>query len=131
MPVGSLDEPDGGGFVGGGGLDGGGGVTASVIVIAAPALLPSEEAVIVAAPVLTVLTRPVASTRAFVMFELDHVTARPVRMLLFASRNVAEIRTVVPAAKLVDAGETDTEATGTTGAFDEVTVTVALALFHP
>jgi hypothetical protein len=48
------------------------------------------------------------------MFELDHVTRRPVRMLLPASRVVAEIRTVAPVTRLDDEGETDTDATGTT-----------------
>jgi hypothetical protein len=42
--------------------------------IAALPLFPSAVAVIVAAPLLTVLTSPLASTTALVMLELDHVT---------------------------------------------------------
>ncbi len=54
-------------------------------VIALVAVLPSLAAVIVALPAATPVTSPLELTVAFVMSELDHVTARPVSTLPLAS----------------------------------------------
>jgi hypothetical protein len=97
IPDGSFEDPDGGGLGAGGGSDDGGGVVAAALtVIDALPLLPSAEAVMTAAPVLTVLTRPFASTAAFAVLELDHVTARPVITLSAESSSVTEACVVCP-----------------------------------
>jgi hypothetical protein len=96
IPDGSFEEPDGGGLEGGGSDDGGGVLTAALTVMDALPLLPSADAVIVAEPVLTVPTRPLASTVAFAVLELDHVTARPVITLLDESSSVTEACVVCP-----------------------------------
>jgi hypothetical protein len=71
-------------------------------------------AVIVALPTATAVTTPeFALTEAIPVAELDHVTTRPVRTLLLASRVVAEREVVPPTNRLDDDGETDTLATGT------------------
>src|SRR5688572_28769674 len=90
MPVGSFPRQTGVP------LGGGGGVTGSEIVIEAPPLFPSEAAVMVTTPPLTVLTRPMALTVASAVLELDHEICRPVRTLLFASRKVAVSCSVSP-----------------------------------
>src|SRR3989441_339168 len=86
---------------------------AGVTVIAAVPLCPSEVAVIVAEPVATAVTRPLAPTVATVTFELAHATARPVNGLPLASLGVAASCTVRPTATLAVAGVTETDATGT------------------
>ena len=58
------------------------------VTLAVP-LFPSLVAVIVAEPVATPETTPLDDTVAIPVLELDHVTARPVSTLLFASRVVA------------------------------------------
>src|SRR5947209_2194288 len=63
----------------------GGGFT----VIAAVPLLPSLEAVIVAEPAATAVTRPLALTVATAVLPLVHVTARPLNGLPLASFGVA------------------------------------------
>jgi len=61
-----------------------------MVIVPVP-VLPSLVAVIVADPVVTAMTRPeLELTEAIPAFELDHVTTRPVRTLLLASRVVAE-----------------------------------------
>jgi hypothetical protein len=78
MPLGSLDEPGGGG--------GGGMLT---VIVEVPVFV-SLDAVIVALPALTAITRPDAETVLIAgLLELQ-VTRRPVSTLLFASRVVAE-----------------------------------------
>jgi hypothetical protein len=62
--------------------------TAVIVTLAVP-LFPSLVAVIVAEPAATPLTTPLDVTVATPVFELDQVTVRPVRTLLFASRAVA------------------------------------------
>jgi hypothetical protein len=61
----------------------------SVTVTVAVPLFPSLVAVIVAEPAATPVTTPLDETVAIPVLELDHVTARPVSTLLFASRAVA------------------------------------------
>ncbi len=80
MPAGSFPRQTGV-APGGGGAD---------TVIAELALWPSELAVMVAVPVPTAVTRPLALTVAWEVLELAHAICRPVRMLLLASRSVAE-----------------------------------------
>jgi hypothetical protein len=53
------------------------------------ALFPSLVAVIVAEPAATPVTRPVDDTVATETPDVDHVMARPVSTLPFASRSVA------------------------------------------
>jgi hypothetical protein len=92
--------------------------------MAAVPLFPSLVAVIVAEPAATPVTTPLDETVAIPVLELDHVTARPVRTLLFASRVVAVSCAVCPTVTLAVAGVTLTDATGTTE-----TATVAVPLF--
>src|SRR6266576_148212 len=96
----------------------------AVTVIAAVPLCPSLVAVIVAEPAAIPVTRPLGLTVAAAVLSLDHVTVRPDRVLPFASLGVALSCTVFPAATRAEAGETATEATGTT-----VTVIVAVPVF--
>src|SRR5439155_13297291 len=95
-----------------------------VPVIAAEPLFPSLAAVIVAAPALTPVTRPLADTVATAVLPLDQVTVRPVSGLPFASFGVAASCTVCPTDTLADVGLTATDATGTLD-----TVTAAVPLF--
>ena len=62
---------------------------ATVTVAEAVPVFPSLVAVIVAEPAATPVTTPLEDTVAMPVLELDHVTARPVSTLLFASRIVA------------------------------------------
>jgi hypothetical protein len=62
--------------------------TAEIVTLAVP-LFPSLVAVIVAEPAATPVTTPLDDTVAIPVLELDHVSARPVSTLLFASRAVA------------------------------------------
>ena len=73
-------------------------------MIADVPLTPSLVAVMVAAPALTPVTRPLAVTVATAVFELAHVTIRPVSAFPLASRGVAVSCTVCPAATLAVAG---------------------------
>jgi hypothetical protein len=59
------------------------------LTVAVPVFV-SLVAVIVALPTATTVTKPLALTEAIAGLELDHVTTRPVRTLLLASRVVAE-----------------------------------------
>src|SRR5207302_1115490 len=84
----------------------------AVTVIAELALWRSLVAVIVAEPTTRPVTSPLAVTVATAVFELPHVTVRPVSGLPFASLGVATSCTVWPTCTLALAGLTDTEATG-------------------
>jgi hypothetical protein len=87
---------------------------AGVTVIVAPPLCPSLEAVIIAVPVATAVTRPCASTVAIAVLPETQVTERPVSVFPFASRVVA-VACDVPTA-VIDVGTSDTltDATGAT-----------------
>ena len=76
--------------------------------------MPSLVAVMVAAPAVTPVTRPLVSTVATAVASLAQVTTRPVSGLPFASFAVAVSCPVCPAVRLAEAGLTATEATGTT-----------------
>src|SRR4051812_62472 len=65
---------------------GGGGATT---VSDAVPVTPSLVAVMVVVPAETLVTMPLASTRATAVLELDHAIDRPVRMLPLASFNAA------------------------------------------
>jgi hypothetical protein len=67
--------------------------TGVTVTLAVP-LFPSLVAVIVAEPAATPVTTPLEETVAIPVLELDHVTARPVSTLLFASYAVAVSCTV-------------------------------------
>jgi hypothetical protein len=97
--------------------------TAVTVTVDEP-LLPSLVAVIVADPAATPVTTPLKETVAMPVLELDHVTARPVNTLLFASRVVAVSCVVCPTVTLAVVGATLTDATGT-----GVTVTLDVPLF--
>src|SRR6266571_4926413 len=105
----------------------GAGAGGAVTVIAAVPLLPSLVAVIVAAPALTPVTRPLADTVATAVLPLDQLTVRPVSGLPFASFGVAESCCVCPTNRLADVGLTATDATGT---LDTVTAAVPLLPLH-
>src|SRR5437867_9867631 len=94
-----------------------------VTVIAAVLLLLSLVAVIVAEPAATLVTRPLGLTRATVVSPLPHVTVRPVNVPPAESFGVAVSCTVCPTRILAVAGETATDATGTS-----VTVSAAVLL---
>lgn len=90
----------------------GAGAGAGTVIVEVP-VWPSLLAVMVAVPAETAVTTPDVETLAIAL-ELElHVTTRPVRMLPFASRVVADNATVAPVWMVAEAGETDTEATGT------------------
>src|SRR5437879_6147143 len=96
----------------------------TMTVMAAVPLLPSLVGVIVAAPALTPVTRPVPLTVATPVLLLAHATTRPVSVVPAASFVTADSCCVPPTAMLADAGLTVTEATGTV-----VTVRVAVPLW--
>src|SRR5207247_9023966 len=96
-------------------------------VIAAVPLFPSLAAVIVAAPVLTPVTRPLADTVATPGLPLNQLTVRPLSRLPFASFGIAASCTVCPTDTLADAGLMLTDATGAGGG--AAPVTAALPLF--
>jgi len=73
---------------------------------------PSLEAVIVAAPAVTPVTRPALETVAIAALELVHDSARPLNTLPFASRVTAVSCEVAPINMLELDGETVTLATG-------------------
>src|SRR6266853_4354523 len=93
----------------------------AVTVIAAALLLPSLVAVMVAAPAATPVTRPLGFTRTSVVSPLAQVTVRPAKVPPAESFGVAVGCTGWPTRMLAVAGETTTEATGTS-----VTVTAAV-----
>src|SRR5437763_213903 len=94
-----------------------------VTVTVAEPLVPPLAAAIVADPAATPVTRPLELTVATELLLLDHVIARPVRMLPLASLRIAVAWSVAPTATLVEARLTVTDATGT-----RVTVMVAAPL---
>ncbi|OLC72098.1 MAG: hypothetical protein AUH78_16705 [Gemmatimonadetes bacterium 13_1_40CM_4_69_8] len=89
------------------------GTATGLTVIADPPLLPSDVAVIVAAPAATPVTSPLAFTVATAVLLLDQPIARPDSGLPLASLGVAASCTVWPACTVADAGVTPTDATGT------------------
>src|SRR5439155_377046 len=86
---------------------------ASVTVTVALPVLPSLVAVIVADPAVPPVTRPLVLTVATLGLLLVHVTGRPVSALPAESFGVAVSCAVCPTARPAVAGETATEATGT------------------
>src|SRR5437773_10959649 len=74
-------------------------------------LWPSLVAVIVAGPAAMPVTSPLPFTVATAVFELAHVTTRPVRAVPLASCGVAVSCTVCPTCRLAVAGLTATDAT--------------------
>jgi hypothetical protein len=86
---------------------------AETVTVAVPDM-PSQVAVIVAdAPLVTPTTTPVDDTVMPAGLLDTHVTARPARALLFASRGVAVNGDGTPTETVAFPGNTDTEATGT------------------
>ena len=98
----------------------------AVTVTADVPVCPSLNAVMVAEPALTAVTRPLELTDATPVLELVQVTVRPVRTLPFASRVTADSCIVPPIVRLGAVGETETVATGT-GAGGGGAVTVSAA----
>src|SRR5438876_8072581 len=84
----------------------------SVTVMDDVPLLPSLVAVIVAAPRVTAVTRPLPFTVATEVLLLDQETARPERTVPFTSLGVALSCTVRPVWTVAMAGATSTDATG-------------------
>jgi hypothetical protein len=97
---------------------------AGVTVMEEVPVFPSLVAVTVVEPTAWGVTSPFTSTVATTPSPDDHVTARPISGLLFASLVSAESCRVKPIAMLAAPGVTATVATGT-----GVTVSVALPLF--
>ena len=85
----------------------------ALTVITDVPLLPSLNAVIVALPAETAVTRPDPDTVAIAVLVELHVTTRPVSTTLFASRVTAESCDVDPTVIDVLDGLTETVATGT------------------
>src|SRR5258705_11059184 len=75
-------------------------------------VLPSQVAVMVAAPTATPLTSPLPFTVAAAVLSLDQVTTRPATGSPPPSSGVAVRPTEPPTATLAKAGPTGTEATG-------------------
>src|SRR5256885_16914276 len=86
-----------------------------VTVIEDVPLFPSLVAVIVAAPGVTAVTRPLPFTVATEVLLLDQETVRPESAAPFASCGVAASWTVSPVWTVAVAGVTSTEATGALG----------------
>ena len=82
-------------------------------VIVAPPVMPSLVARMIALPSDTAVTTPVVETVATAVFELAHVTARPVNTPPFASRAVADACVVRPTITVGEARLTVTVAIGT------------------
>jgi hypothetical protein len=99
--------------------------TGAFTVIAAAPLTPSLVAVIVAVPVETPDTIPLASTFAMETLDDVHVTVRPLIVAPEASLGVAVSVFVSPIASVADAGDTSTDFTtagcGVGGGFVEGT----------
>src|SRR5205809_746366 len=85
--------------------------TGGTVILAVP-LCPSLVAVIVAPPVATAVTSPLAFTPTTDVLLLDQLTTRPVSGLPFASFGVAVSWTVPPGCRPTAAGVTATDATG-------------------
>jgi hypothetical protein len=83
-------------------------------------LFPSLVAVMVTDPAPSALTRPDDDTVARLVFELDHVTVRPLSAAPFASCGVAVSCNVWPTVTVPVPGVTLTEVTGTTTAVTEM-----------
>jgi len=94
----------------------------ALTVIADCAVLPSLAAVICADPAAIAVARPSAETVAIPLLLELHVVVRPVSVLLFASRVVADNWTVPPIANVEVAGETNIDATGIGGGTSTVNV---------
>ena len=94
---------------------------ASVTTTVAVPVLVSLVAVMVADPAATAVTRPADVTDATPVFELDHVTVRPVRTFPPASRVTADNCTLPPTVRFDVGGDTVTDATGTGGGAFTVT----------
>src|SRR6266581_3182960 len=90
-------------------------VPGGATVMAEVPLFPSLVAVIVADPAVTPVTNPVPFTLAAEVLLLDQVIDRPVRMLPFASFNVAASCRVWPSFTVADPGVSVTVATGAGG----------------
>src|SRR2546422_9677193 len=86
---------------------------AATTVMAAVPDWPSLVAVMVAAPTVAPLTRPLGLTVATDVLPLAHVTVRPVSGLPPASFGVAVSCTVDPTCAVAEEGATVTETTGT------------------
>jgi hypothetical protein len=95
---------------------------AASIVAPIVALTPLAVAVIVAAPCLTSVTRPLEETVAFAELD-DHVTATPVTTAPLASVSAALTCAVLPGTPEMAAGESAIFATGPTGGAATVTST--------
>jgi len=93
---------------------GGGGAIAATVSGADP-VFPSLVATIVAEPAVMAVTTPPLVTEATLAFELDHVTARSVRVLPFASRTLATAVAFCPTVNEDALSETETLATGIAG----------------
>ena len=82
-------------------------------VTAVDAVIPSATADMLALPAVRPVTSPVALTVATAALELDHTTARSVRIAFDASRTVADNREVSPTASVRLVGDTVTDAADT------------------
>jgi hypothetical protein len=81
---------------------------------------------------LTAVTSPSELTDAMAGLALDEVTTRPVSTLLPASKSDTWSCTVAPIWSVDDAGDTDTDATGTgVVELEATTVSVAAPLLYP
>jgi hypothetical protein len=107
----------------------GAGPVALTVMVEAPVFV-SLNAVIVALPAPTAVTRPVAETVLTAVLPELHVTTRPVRTLSLASRIAAAACVVWPGVIVLDASETVTVATAADSP-RVVTVSVALPVFDP
>lgn len=103
------------------------GDAAATVTCAVP-LTPSLVAVMIAAPTATAVTIPLVDTVAMLVFEDDHVTARPVSTVPCASSVVTESGVNCFGVSDTDDGDTRTVATG---AGELVTVAVAVAVTLP
>jgi hypothetical protein len=97
-----------------------------VTVIEDVPLLPSLVAVIIAGPAAIAVTNPVDETLARVGSLDDHVTTRPVRVLLLMSVRVAVSWCVKPTVSVAEEGLTVTVATGGVTVMEAVPVIVSL-----
>jgi hypothetical protein len=102
------------------------GATGALTEIVADAIFPSLEAEICTVPAAIAVTRPSAETVPMLALLEVQLIARPVRMLLLASRVTALSCTVPPICKFAVPGDTDTNATGAGGGALTVIVEVAV-----
>jgi hypothetical protein len=105
----------------------GAGDGAATVTLAVP-LIPSLDAVIMAAPIATAVTIPLDETVATLVFEDDHVTARPVSTVPLASSVVAVSGVNWLGVSEAEEGDTRTVATGAGAA---LTVAAAVAVTRP